>query len=407
MTTSPTSSDIAFHLDQALASLEQGLQAQQRGQASAARGAYLRAAEALGKAAAASAEPFRTQRLKHADDLVRMAQALPVESRRVGTAAPPSPPAAAPVGVPQAGLPSNRPSPPSPGSAQTAEDASKAAQWMAAQRPDVRLKDVAGLEEVKQQIMTRMVYPFTHKELAEKFGIPRGGGVLLYGPPGTGKTLLARATAGELDAAFFAIKPSDVLGKWFGEAEGNIASLFNEARRYQRAVIFVDEVEGLVPQRNSTHSSVMPRIVSQFLQELEGFQAKSKDKALMFMGATNEPWLLDDAIMRPGRFDVKLYVPPPDYEGRLQVLQMNFKDKPLSPDVSLEDLARRTDGFSGADLRALTQMATMAAFREAIQGDADRTIGMAHLDAALERQRPSISPQVLARFERWKAEHGE
>ncbi|MFH1530745.1 MAG: ATP-binding protein, partial [Pseudomonadota bacterium] len=144
--------------------------------------------------------------------------------------------------------------------------------WITAPRPAERFDDVAGLHEAKEQIRVRMIYPFTHPERAALYKIPRGGGILLYGPPGTGKTLLARAVAGELDAAFFSVSVSDITRKWFGESEKKIRELFDAARARKRSVIFFDEVESLATKRGQTSSSVMPRIVSELLAQMDGFQ---------------------------------------------------------------------------------------------------------------------------------------
>lgn len=365
-------------LKQVASNLEQGLLALRRGERGRARELYLQAAYGLLKAAEASQEPLRSLCVKRAEDIRRLAQSMEVTRPAVPTAPPQEP----------------------------AEGPSKGATWLVAERPTLRLSDVAGLEEVKEQIRLRMIYPFTHPHLATKFGIKQGGGILLFGPPGTGKTFLARAAAGELEAAFFVVKPSDLLSKWFGEAEQNVAALFAEARRYPRSVIFIDEIEGLMPKRTATQSSVMPRVVGQFLQELEGFQGQPPERALLFLGATNEPWMLDEAALRPGRFDVKLYVPLPDQPARLQMLQMHLKGKPLAPDVDLQAIAQRTEGYSGADLRALAEFATVQPFLDAVRNGVERPITLQDFEMGLERIKPSVSPKTVERFEAWKRQQG-
>jgi SpoVK/Ycf46/Vps4 family AAA+-type ATPase len=265
-------------LDQTSASLERGLEAQRRDQSAQARQHYLRAAELLFKAAALSPEPLRSSRLQRAEDVLRLAGALEGASAAGGLQA-----------APGRGAPEK-------------EGAASGDQWLLMERPDLRLEDVAGLDQAKEQIRLRMIYPFAHPELAERYGIKRGGGILLYGPPGTGKTMLARAVAGEIDAAFFTVKPSEVMSKWVGEAEQNVARLFQAARGHPRTVIFIDEVESLMPKRRESGSTVMQRVVPQFLQEMEGLnRSQSGNQALLFMGATNEPWSLDEAALRPGR----------------------------------------------------------------------------------------------------------
>src|SRR5690606_31800858 len=202
-----------------------------------------------------------------------------------------------------------------------ADASTSADQWIVKERPNLRFDDVAGLDEVKEEIRLRMIYPFTHAELAQRFGIRGGGGVLLYGPPGTGKTMLARATAGELDATFFRISPADVLSKWVGEAEQNIKKLFDAAAAEPRSVIFIDEVEALGPGMRDERSSVMRRGGPQILQVMERFD-NSTAQSVLFMGATNVPWQLDPAVLRPGRFDEKVYIPLPDQPARRRMLDI-------------------------------------------------------------------------------------
>src|SRR5690606_31931884 len=221
---------------------------------------------------------------------------------------------------------------------QEGEISTSAEQWIVRERPTLRFDDVAGLDEVKEEIRLRMIYPFTHPELAERFGIRAGGGILLYGPPGTGKTMLAKATAGELEATFFRISPADVLSKWVGEAEQNIKKLFDAAAAEARSVIFIDEIEALVPARRDEGSSVMQRVVPQILQGMEGFD-KNADKPILFMGATNIPWQLDPAVLRPGRFDEKICIPLPDEPARLRMLEIYLAYRPLAEDVDLPQLA--------------------------------------------------------------------
>src|SRR5207247_6420068 len=221
-----------------------------------------------------------------------------------------------------------------------------ASDWIVKEKPSLRFNDVAGLEDVKEDIRLKMLYPFEHPELAKRFGINPGGGVLLFGPPGTGKTMLAKATAGEIDATFFRISPADVLSKWVGEAEQNLKKLFDAAAAEPRAIIFIDEIESLIPARRDEGSSVMQRVVPQILQGMEGFDNKAS-QAVMFMGATNVPWQLDPAVLRPGRFDQKIYIPLPDLAARRKMLDLYLSKPPLDAGIDLDALAHRLDGYSG------------------------------------------------------------
>ncbi|MEK6675865.1 MAG: ATP-binding protein [Planctomycetota bacterium] len=182
--------------------------------------------------------------------------------------------------------------------AESDDDGADASDWVIREKPKIGFDDIAGLEDIKEDIRLKMLYPFAHPELAQKYGITVGGGVLLFGPPGTGKTMIAKAVAHEIDATFFLISPAQMLSKWVGEAEQNVRKLFDAAKAEPIAVIFLDEAEALVPKRQSEGTSVMQRVVPQILQELEGFDRQG-DRALLFMAATNQPWLLDEAMLRP------------------------------------------------------------------------------------------------------------
>src|ERR671913_274794 len=238
-----------------------------------------------------------------------------------------------------------------------------ASQWLVKEKPSLRFDDVAGLDDVKEDIRLKMLYPFEHPELAERFGIRPGGGVLLYGPPGTGKTMLAKATAGEIDATFFRISPADVLSKWVGEAEQNLKKLFDAAAAEERAIIFIDEIEALVPARRDEGSSVMQRVVPQILQGVEGFDKKA-GRPILLMGATNVPWQLDPAILRPGRFDEKVYIPLPDLAARRKMLDIYLSKRPLADEVDLDAVAKQLDGYSGADIKYIADRSATIPFLE-------------------------------------------
>jgi transitional endoplasmic reticulum ATPase len=277
-----------------------------------------------------------------------------------------------------------------------------AQQWIVKEKPSLRFSDVAGLDDVKEDIRLKMIYPFEHPELAEKFGIRGGGGVLLYGPPGTGKTLLAKATAGEIDATFFRISPADVLSKWVGEAEQNIKKLFDAAAAEPRSIIFIDEIEALVPARRDEGSSVMQRVVPQILQGVEGFDKKA-DRPVLLMGATNVPWQLDPAILRPGRFDEKVYIPLPDLQARRQMLDMYLSHRPLDGSVDLEELSRRLEGFSGADIRYICDRAATVPFLQSVASGQEGQITGQILSDVVKDATRSVSGDMLRRFDEWAA----
>ena len=284
--------------------------------------------------------------------------------------------------------------------ASEAEAEGSARQWVVKEKPNLRFADVAGLEDVKQDIRLKMIYPFQHADLAERFGIRAGGGILLYGPPGTGKTMLAKATAGEIDATFFRISPADVLSKWVGEAEQNIKKLFDAAAAEPRSIIFIDEIEALVPARRDEGSSVMQRVVPQILQGVEGFDKKA-GRPILLMGATNVPWQLDPAMLRPGRFDDKVYIPLPDLPGRREMLSQYLAKRPVAADVNFDTLAERLEGYSGADIRYICDRAAVIPFLQSVASGEEGQITVQIIEDVLHDTSPSVTAEVLRRFEAW------
>ncbi|MCG8405493.1 MAG: ATP-binding protein [Phycisphaerales bacterium] len=281
------------------------------------------------------------------------------------------------------------------------EDSGAAASdWIVKEKPNLTFDSIAGLDDVKHEIRLKMIYPFSHPELAAKYHISIGGGLLLYGPPGTGKTMIAKAIAAEIDATMFVISPAQVLSKWVGEAEQNIRKLFEAAKAEEKAIIFIDEIEALVPARRRSQSSVMTRVVPQILQELEGFD-RSAARPLLFVGATNEPWSLDSAIMRPGRFDSKIYVPLPDAPARHRLLEIYLGDRPLAEDVDFGEFVELLDGYSGADVKAIVSKAATIPFMDAVAGGEQRSICKADLVNVIERVPPSVRKKDLVRFEQF------
>lgn len=263
------------------------------------------------------------------------------------------------------------------------------------EKPEVGFEDVAGLNEVKEEIKNKLIYPFLHPDKAELYGIRTGGGILLYGPPGTGKTHIARAVSNEVDAIFYSIKPSEVMSKWVGESEQNIKNLFQTARDNERSVIFIDEVEALIPKRRTSGSTVMQRVVPQILAELEGVETKNDN--LLFIGATNEPWSIDPAALRPGRFDEKIYVPPPDLEARIKIFQLNLKGKPLG-EIDFNELGKLAEGYSGADIRHICMKASLIPFKESINTGEDREILVDDFLIVMENIKPSISVEMVKKY---------
>lgn len=215
--------------------------------------------------------------------------------------------------------------------------------------------------------------------------------------------MMAKAIAGEIEAAFFTVKPSEIMSKWVGDSEQNIQALFQEARSHPVSIIFIDEIEALVPARKGSETGgVMARLVPQILAELEGFDTSDKNP-LLFIGATNEPWSLDPAVLRPGRFDVKVYIGLPDLPARRKLLELGFRDRPIGETVNLDELATKLDGYSGADITNVCEKAAGDAFLRVVHGiETSPKIEAADLDKVLTQTRPSVSVTDLARFESYR-----
>ncbi len=262
--------------------------------------------------------------------------------------------------------------------------------------PEVSWDDIGGLEEVKQELRQTVEWPMKYPEIFKKLGIRPPRGILLYGPPGTGKTLLAKAVATESGANFIAIRGPEILSKWVGESEKAVREIFKKARMYAPVVVFFDEIDAIAPARGySADSRVTERIVSQLLTEMDGL---SRLENVVVIAATNRPDILDPALLRPGRFDKLIYVPPPDVHARLEILKIHTRNMPLAPDVDLFEVARRTEGYSGADLEALVREAAMRALKESIHIE---KIYMRHFMEAMERIKPSITPDIVKIYEEW------
>ena len=262
--------------------------------------------------------------------------------------------------------------------------------------PEVRFSDIGGLEEVKQILRENVEYPLKHQELYEKFGIKPPRGVLLYGPPGCGKTLLAKAVATESGANFIAVRGPEILSKWVGESERAVREIFRKAKLHSPAIIFIDEIDAITSIRGySADSGVTEKVVAQLVTEMDGIQ---EYKGVVVLAATNRPDLIDPALLRPGRFDKLVYVPPPDFNARLEILRILTAHLPLSPDVDLVELARVTEGYSGADLEALVREAVMIALRKSFSV---KYIEKIYFLEASKTVKPSLNENVIKFYEEW------
>jgi transitional endoplasmic reticulum ATPase len=267
------------------------------------------------------------------------------------------------------------------------------------QKPNVGWDDVGGVDDARERLREGIELPLRNPEAFRRLGIRPAKGFLLYGPPGTGKTLLAKATAREAEANFIATKSSDLLSKWYGESEQQIARLFARARQVAPTVIFIDELDSLVPARGGGlgEPQVTERVVNTILAEMDGLEEL---QSVVVIGATNRPNLIDPALLRPGRFDELIYVPVPDEKGRRHILGIHTRDMPLASNVDLDSLAVRTDRFTGADLEDLVRRAGLFALRESMEAE---SVTMAEFERALRETRASVTPEMEREYEQIEA----
>jgi transitional endoplasmic reticulum ATPase len=262
--------------------------------------------------------------------------------------------------------------------------------------PTITWDDIGGLDAARDRLKEGVELPLKHPEAFRRLGIRPAKGFLLYGPPGTGKTLLAKAAARESEANFIATKSSDLLSKWYGESEQQIARLFNRARQVAPTIIFIDELDSLVPARGGGlgEPQVTERVVNTILSEMDGLEELQN---VVVIGATNRPTLIDPALLRPGRFDELIYVGTPDTAGRRRILAIHTRNMPLADDVDLEKIAQRTERFTGADLEDLTRRAGLTALRRGL--DAGK-VTMEDFEVALGETRASVTTEMLEEYDR-------
>lgn len=258
------------------------------------------------------------------------------------------------------------------------------------------LADVGGMEDLKQTLTETVLWPLTYPDAFTRLGIEAPRGILLYGPPGCGKTYIVRAVAGEGHANVLSVKGSELLNKWVGESEKNVRELFRRARQASPTLMFFDELDALAPVRGAgTDGGTADRVVAALLTELDGAESL---RDVVVVGATNRPDMIDPALLRPGRLERLVYVPPPDSQGRADILRANAKNVPFADDVNLDEVADELWLYSAADCAALVREAALTAMRESLDAS---IVTAAHVAQAMERVRPSLDPEQLEYLENY------
>ena len=281
--------------------------------------------------------------------------------------------------------------------------------------PDIKWEDIGGLEGVKEELREAIEWPLRYPELFAQMNAVPPKGLLLYGPPGTGKTLLAKAAANESEANFISVKGPELLNKFVGESEKAVREIFRKARQASPCIIFFDEVDSVAPVRGSStgDSNVTERVISQFLTEMDGLEEL---RNVVIIAATNRPDIVDPALLRPGRFDRMLLVPPPDLEARKQIFRIHTKKTPLAEDVKPDEFARKTEGYTGADIASICNTAVMLSIKEHIGKAKDAEdakkrakglkVAKRHFDEAMQKVKP-ISSQELRMYERFSQQFAD
>ncbi|MDT7889237.1 MAG: AAA family ATPase [Desulfurococcales archaeon] len=283
-------------------------------------------------------------------------------------------------------------------------------QDLVSEPPRITFEDIVDLEEVKKAMKKAIIYPVKRPDLyVDKIGWDRG--ILLFGPPGNGKTMLAAAVANEIKAAFISIDASDIMSKWLGDAEKNVRRVFETARKISRegrpVIIVIDEVDSLMGVF-STEVGGEVRVRNQFLKEMDGLYTKGSREMIFVIGTTNKPWVLDIGFIR--RFQKRIYIPSPNYEVRLALLKHYTKNLELDPDVDLEEIARKTEGYSASDVVDIVREAYSKVVEELFEkgsiGERPRLIKMNDLLEALSKRKPSISHEMIKSYEEWYKRFG-
>lgn len=375
---------ISLHYQDYKAYQEDAMAAELRGNLTGARKLYRQAALALCEMAKLETGNTQLQRIEHAQELMDYADQLLTAQAQ---------PAGASGGT--AGQ-----------SAKQASDADSDNPWVSEGIPDTTFDDVIGMEDVKKTIRSRVIDQIKFPELYEQFGLSGGTGILLYGLPGTGKTTIARAIAHEVSAPMYVVKLSDVMNKWVGESEKRIHSLFEKARSTPVSIIFFDDFDALGGER-SDDNSVNNKIIVELINQMDGFRKNTN--TIVLLAATNNPWIIDSAIMR--RFEHHIYVPLANHDARIAMLQKQLKNIPTAADIDYSALSDMIKGYNGADIVAVIKNAKTAALERTkeAQRNGDNTISPVTYDdlvSAARQHKTSVNPKDIARLREYAAGRG-
>ena len=270
----------------------------------------------------------------------------------------------------------------------------------------VTFADVAGLEDVKEQIRYKVIEPLKNPELAAMYKIEPGAKILLYGPPGTGKTFIARAIAGEVDAEFYAVNCQDLISKYMGDSSKKLDELFETAQKNERAIIFFDEFDSVASRRGDGADGVdaeMARFVATFLTKVDGFKKSETNRMLLLIAATNRPWALDSAMLRGGRFDTHIYVGVPDQAAREFLVNKALQGVPMDGDVDLVKLASVLAGYGGGDITAICEKIKLNAYRRSLKAGIPQNISRDDCNNVLLSSHNMITAEDLAKFEKFRS----
>jgi len=367
--------------EKAVEALKKGRSAKTEGDYKEARYQYLAAADFLAQAAANSDDPkLQATWAGQSKELLKTARALPKEN---------------------APKKETRPAHPQPDSAPAEDEDGKKPDFTLTKQPTVGFDDIVGLEDLKKRIRWRVIEPIKYPEAVEKYKRPRGDRIILMGPPGCGKTMFAKAIAAELEMPFFEVHGSAIYSKWVGESQKNVAQLFSQIFSESKAVVFMDEMDGILAKRGSS-STVANKVVNEFLSFVDGM--RTEEGTYIYIGASNRPWDIDDAMA--SRFGGFIYVPLPDAPALEEMIRRHLRDVPCEPDLDISGAAKRLEGFSGRDLTirffpALTERA----FRESTETGSSPPVTSGDLEAAVRKMgKPLLSEKDLKRFLKYTGE---